>query len=69
MCFVGVVGSKETGKSFFCDKIYNLADVQGNKVFVHLYLVLPKESAWPLYLFDSLHQRQSVHIFGLSRRV
>ena len=32
VCFVGVTGHKESGKSFFCDKIYNLAETKGNNV-------------------------------------
>ena len=34
--FVGVMGEKSGGKSFFCDKILNLGEVNGNHVMMHL---------------------------------
>lgn len=32
VCFVTVVGEKEVGKSFFCDKVLNLAEIKGSNV-------------------------------------
>ena len=32
LAFVTVTGGREVGKSFFCDKILNLAEIKGNHV-------------------------------------
>ena len=34
LCFVGVMGPQGGGKSFFCDRILNLAEIKGNHVFL-----------------------------------
>ena len=32
LCFLVVTGDSQSGKSFFCDKVLNLAEVRGNHV-------------------------------------
>ena len=64
VCFVGVSGARGAGKSFFCDKILNLAEVKGNHVHFVLNSVLPGQTARALLLVDSLYQGEHLYIFG-----
>ena len=32
---VGVIGDTQVGKSLFCDKVLNLAEVRGNHVYLY----------------------------------
>jgi hypothetical protein len=54
VCFVTVVGEKDVGKSFFCDKILNLAEIKGSHVNIIFYTVLSQRQSWDLYLFGSV---------------
>lgn len=54
VCFVTVVGEKDVGKSFFCDKILNLAEIKGSHVNIIFYTVLSQRKSWDLYLFCSV---------------
>lgn len=54
VCFVTVVGEKDVGKSFFCDKILNLAEIKGSHVNIIFYTVLSQRDCWNLYLFCSV---------------
>ena len=53
--FVCVMGEKESGKSFFCDKVLNLAEVKGNKVHFIVISVLPEKFTRNVYMVITFH--------------
>ena len=69
MAFVVVGGSRGVGKSFFCDKVLNLAGVKGNNVRCGLYSSVAKNNQEYGYGVPLLSRMGSIFSSGRSQAV
>lgn len=64
VCFIAIGGHKQVGKSFFCDKILNLAQIKGNNVIINLFQ-FSQEKTPGLYTFSAPFVKDGLHVFLL----
>jgi hypothetical protein len=64
VCFVTVVGEKDVGKSFFCDKILNLAEIKGSHVNIISIQYYHKDSPG-IYTYSVPFVKDGLYVFLL----